>query len=152
MNKIIISGNIVGNSEKAPKMYTYYKGNDDKKSVVNFFVSVIIPHTKKEENGYYPSDLHPVKAFGQNADFINQFFTNGSAVSIEGYLKQERGSLKEDGTRYPDHTYIIVDSVEFPPMHRGQAKEGNPSGTQAYASPAAARKTPTKKPALAMPF
>ena len=95
MNKVILSGNIIGNTEKAPKMMTYFKGDENKKSVMNFFVSTLIPHAKKDDEGHYPSELHAVKAFGQNADFINQYFTGGSAITLEGYLKEEKGDAKE---------------------------------------------------------
>ena len=148
MNKVILSGNIIGNTDKAPKMMTYFKGDENKKSVMNFFVSTLIPHTKKDDEGHYPSELHAVKAFGQNADFINQYFTGGSAITLEGYLKEEKGDAKDDGTKYPDRTYTIVESVEFPPAARGKAKESsvNPSAS------APAKKAATKKSGLAMPF
>ena len=53
MNQVIISGNIVGNTNNNQKLYTYYKGNENKKSVLNFLVSVKRPFGKKDENGYY---------------------------------------------------------------------------------------------------
>ena len=148
MNKVILSGNIIGNTDKAPKMITYFKGDENKKSVMNFFVSTLIPHAKKDDEGHYPSELHAVKAFGQNADFINQYFTGGSAITLEGYLKEEKGDSKDDGTKYPDRTYTIVESVEFPPAARGKAKEGGAVSSNA----APAKKAAAKKPGLAMPF
>ena len=149
MNKVILSGNIIGNTDKAPKMITYFKGDENKKSVMNFFVSTLIPHAKKDDEGHYPSELHAVKAFGQNADFINQYFTGGSAITLEGYLKEEKGDSKDDGTKYPDRTYTIVESVEFPPAARGKAKEG---GVASSSTSAPAKKATAKKPGLAMPF
>ena len=149
MNKVILSGNIIGNTDKAPKMITYFKGDENKKSVMNFFVSTLIPHAKKDDEGHYPSELHAVKAFGQNADFINQYFTGGSAITLEGYLKEEKGDSKDDGTKYPDRTYTIVESVEFPPAARGKAKEG---GAASSSNAAPAKKAAAKKPGLAMPF
>lgn len=149
MNKVILSGNIISNTEKAPKMITYFKGDENKKSVMNFFVSTLIPHAKKDDEGHYPSELHAVKAFGQNADFINQYFTGGSAITLEGYLKEEKGDVKDDGTKYPDRTYTIVESVEFPPAARGKAKE---SGTVSSSAATPAKKTAAKKSGLAMPF
>ena len=149
MNKVILSGNIIGNTEKAPKMMTYFKGDENKKSVMNFFVSTLIPHAKKDDEGHYPSELHAVKAFGQNADFINQYFTGGSAITLEGYLKEEKGDAKDDGTKYPDRTYTIVESVEFPPAARGKAKEG---GAVSSSVTTPAKKATAKKSGLAMPF
>lgn len=149
MNKVILSGNIIGNTEKAPKMMTYFKGDENKKSVMNFFVSTLIPHAKKDDEGHYPSELHAVKAFGQNADFINQYFTGGSAITLEGYLKEEKGDTKDDGTKYPDRTYTIVESVEFPPAARGKAKEG---GAVSSSVTTPAKKATAKKSGLAMPF
>ena len=149
MNKVILSGNIIGNTDKAPKMITYFKGDENKKSVMNFFVSTLIPHAKKDDEGYYPSELHAVKAFGQNADFINQYFTGGSAITLEGYLKEEKGDSKDDGTKYPDRTYTIVESVEFPPAARGKAKE---SGAISSSNATSTKKATAKKSGLAMPF
>ena len=116
---------------------------------MNFFVSTLIPHAKKDDEGHYPSELHAVKAFGQNADFINQYFTGGSAITLEGYLKEEKGDTKDDGTKYPDRTYTIVESVEFPPAARGKAKEG---GAVSSSVTTPAKKTTAKKSGLAMPF
>lgn len=149
MNKVILSGNIIGNTDKAPKMITYFKGDENKKSVMNFFVSTLIPHAKKDDEGHYPSELHAVKAFSQNADFINQYFTGGSAITLEGYLKEEKGDAKDDGTKYPDRTYTIVESVEFPPAARGKAKE---SGAISSSNATSTKKATAKKSGLAMPF
>ena len=94
MNKVELSGNIVGNTATNEKLYVYRQGTETKKSVVNFFLSVQRPYAKKDENGYYPSDLIPMTAFGNNADFINKYFGPGSAIIVEGRISIDPGQEK----------------------------------------------------------
>lgn len=124
MNQITISGNIVGNTQNNDKLYQYYPGNESKKSVLNFLVSCQRPFAKKDENGYYPSDLFNCKAFGATADFINKYFQSGDAMEITGYLSIDKGGMKEDGTKYPDRTYICVTNPGFAPTSRNK-REGS---------------------------
>ena len=125
MNKVQLSGNIVGNTATNEKLYVYRQGTETKKSVVNFFLSVQRPFAKKDENGYYPSDLIPMTAFGNNADFINKYFGPGSAIIVEGRIAIDPGQDKEDGTHYPNRFFVLVENQEFAPQNRGKAKEDN---------------------------
>ena len=147
MNIVHLSGNIVGNTATNEKLYVYRQATDNKKSVVNFFLSVQRPYAKKDENGYYPSDLIPMTAFGSNADFINKYFIPGSAIIVEGRVAIDPGQEKEDGTRYPSRLYILVDNQEFPPQNRGKAKDEN--GMRQVKSTA---KPVTPKASSFMPF
>ena len=132
MNQMILSGNLVGNTQNNDKLYQFYPAHDDKKAVLNFLISSQRPFAKKDENGYYPSDLYSCKAFGPTAEFINKYFQAGDAMEIIGYLAIDKGGMKEDGTKYPDRTYISVTNPGFVPASRNR-KEGGASSTGATA-------------------
>lgn len=153
MNLVTLSGNIVGNTNTNSKLYTFYKGNETKKSVLNFLVSVKRPFGKKDDNGYYPSDLWAVKAFGPQADFIDQYYNAGDAISLTGYLAVDKGGEKEDGTKYPDRIYVCLQSHEFVPISYSKKKEGGDEVPVAKTAVAAKAKPAAKKPAaFKMPF
>jgi len=121
MNKIILTGYIVPNTANNSKLYNYYEGSDQKRSLVSMLLSVQRPHAKKDEKGYYPTDLFAAKAWGPNADFINKYFNPGDPITVEGYLAIDKGGEKEDGTRYPDRVYVNIESAEFAMNKRGEA-------------------------------
>ena len=156
MNQVIISGNIVGNTNNNQKLYTYYKGNENNKSVLNFLVSVKRPFGKKDENGYYPSDLWAVKAFGLQADFIDQYYNAGDAISLTGYLAVDKGGEREDGTKYPDRTYICLQSHEFVPVsynkNNKEAGSGIPTSKNDNVVAPKAKAAPKKASNFKVPF
>lgn len=154
MNQVILTGNIVGNTDNNQKLYTYYKGSETKKSVLNFLVSVKRPFGKKDDNGYYPSDLWAVKAFGPQADFIDQYYNAGDAISLTGYLAVDKGGEKDDGTKYPDRIYVCLQSHEFVPVsHSKKNADGDTVPVAKTAAAQAKAKTAAKKPAaFKMPF
>ena len=57
MNKVELSGNIVGNTATNEKLYVYRQGTETKKSVVNFFLSV--PMRKKMRTAITLPTLSP---------------------------------------------------------------------------------------------
>ena len=75
MNQVIIDGRILPNTEKSPKNYAYYPATGDpanggKNSFLHFLLSTRKEGAAKGEDGYYPTEIWSVKAFGSTADQI----------------------------------------------------------------------------------
>ncbi len=145
MQSIILSGYIVGNTEKVKNNYMYFAGSEAEKkaSMLLLRLSVQRPFARKDENGYYPHDFIPMKAFGVTADFINKYFQPGDPITITGHFSTDRGGEKPDGTKYPDRLMVQVDTAEFC-LGNGKKKEENASSAPATQAPAqsATRKNP----------
>lgn len=148
MNTVIIAGRILNNTDKAPNMYKYFEGNGEKKSVLIFHLSVTRDGAKKDENGYYPSDIFQCKIFGANADYVNKYYGPGNGIVVTGFLGVDQGGLKEDGTHYPSRTVIYVNRVEKVPVINYQEQNGNSSTVSATVP---TPKTPTAFPKAAAP-
>lgn len=148
MNKVIIDGRILKNTEKAPHMYAYYPGDaaNNKKSVLSMVISSQKNYGKADENGYYPSSLFTVKAFGPKADFINKYFQPGSSILVEGTLEVEHGAEKEDGTRYPDRVVIYLDNQYFCARGANDGEKSASSGVAVSSSRPAAKKVNLSAP------
>lgn len=86
MNQIIITGRIISNSEKSDKNYMYYPANGDKQSFLHCLLSTQKEGAQKDENGYYPTFIVPMKAFGPTADQIHQYFGEGQNIEVFGVL------------------------------------------------------------------
>ena len=127
MNKVYMDGYILPNSEKNPKMFQYIAGHDDKRSMLTFRISTIRPYAKKDDRGYYPTDIFTLRTWGATADFIERNFKPGDPIMIQGYNSVDAGGEREDGTRYPAFYYIRVEEAYFPLAKRGSGN-GNGNG------------------------
>lgn len=126
MNKVIMDGYILPNSEKNPKMFQYIAGTDSKRSMLTFRLSVQRPFAKKDENGYYPTDIFTFRTWGATADFINNYFKPGDPIIVSGYNSVDQGGERDDGTRYPAFYYVRVEEAFFPLKSRnGGSSNGN---------------------------
>lgn len=114
LNRVIIDGFLVGNTETNENLFRYYPGKDDKKSVLRFLLSIVNPYSKPDDKGRRESSLMQFKAFGATADFIAKNFKSREPMIIEGKIIVEKGGEKEDGGKYSDQTVIIVDSANHP--------------------------------------
>ena len=101
MNVVFIDGRIVPNTAKSSKNYVYQAANGEKKSYLHFLVSTRKEGAPKGENGYYPTMLKAMKAFGETADQINKNFGPGNYI-LAG--NSSNGSFYMDG----DHAMGLV--------------------------------------------
>lgn len=113
MQTIIFDGHIIPNTN-GKNNFMYFEGKEGKSSFVVFAVSTRRPYAKKDENGYYPTDIIPCKAFGATADFIHNYFQGRDAINIMGHFSYDQGGTKPDGTTYPSRLSVICDNVYFP--------------------------------------
>lgn len=130
LNKVIIDGYLVGNTESNENLFRYYPGNGEKKSVLRFLLSVVNPFAKPDDKGRRESSLLQFKAFGVTADFIAKNFKSREPMIVEGKIVVEKGGEKEDGGKYPDQTVIIVDSANHPIRGSVTGEKENTSATE----------------------
>jgi single-stranded DNA-binding protein len=111
-NFIIMSGRIINNTEKSQHNYMFHPATEEKKAFLRMAISCIKPGSKKGDNGYYPTDLWTVKAFGATAEMINNLWGPNKTVCISGELTMsDEYTSPTDGTVYPPRPEIIANSV-----------------------------------------
>ena len=111
---IMIDGRIINNTENSPHNYMFRQGNEEKKSFLRMAISSRKPGSKKGADGYYPTNLWSVKAFGVTAEQINTYWGPGKRVVISGELDMsEEYTSPENGTTYPPRPEIIASRVWF---------------------------------------
>ena len=142
MNTIMIDGRVMKNTENAPHNYMFNASNGEKKSFLRMTISSTKPGSKKDEKtGYYPTDFWTVKAFGQTAEFINQYFGPGSRVVVSGEITMsEPYTAPETGKEYPARPEIIASRVWIADAPSNTTESGSTGGVtqkQTNARPAA---------------
>jgi single-strand DNA-binding protein len=100
MNKIFLIGNICNDLE--------LKENGDV-SILHF--NVAVQRKFKNKNNEYESDFFRVTAFEQQAKFINNYFSKGSKIVIEGRLQNNNYTDANGKMQYSNA--IIIENVEF---------------------------------------
>lgn len=140
INKAIIQGRI-------PFDLEIKNGDDDKKAFLGFSVSVRRSY-KPEGEEFYPEDLIYCKAFGTNAKFINNYFSKGSNLILEGELRMD-DDYEKDGQTVKGRMYfhVVPGGVHF---QNGNAKsEGESAPAKSTFAPKkaapAAASAPAKK-------
>ena len=133
-NRSWYEGYLMGNTENAQYNYMYRPAADNKKSFLAFTVSVMRPFSQKNDQGFYPRDFFSFKAFGAQADFINNNFKPGDPIQVEGYEVMEPGREKEDGTKYAPRKVTYVTSIDFVTNRRENNGESHKAATTTTAS------------------
>lgn len=130
VNKVIIQGRI-------PFELEIKNADDEKRAFLGFNVSVKRSY-KPEGDQYYPEDMIYCKAFGATAKFINQYFSQGSNLIIEGEVRRD-SDYEKDGVEVKGQMYIhiVPGGVNF---QYGNAPEEGGNKTSAKAAAAPARK------------
>ena len=103
MNLCIFSGKIFTDITKGE-----YGGG---KTYVQFAVSVFREGGKKQDNGFYESDIFNFTAFDKTADFIMKWFEKGSHITIQSTAKVNKFQTKEG--KKGQSIGFIVSKVEF---------------------------------------
>ncbi|WP_159649481.1 single-stranded DNA-binding protein [Erysipelothrix aquatica] len=87
----------------------YYEGVGNKKSMMQITVST--RNNFKGQDGKFGYTYVSCRTWGHQADFINKYFKEGTAVEIQGTLEQSSWS-KESGEKMYDW-YVKIDSIGF---------------------------------------
>ena len=107
-NISILTGYFPSDSEKL-KVH-YGAGNGEKKSYFNAYISVRNSY-KNEETGKYESQLHAIKAFGANADYIHNYVKPGDIIQVDGEWRKGERYEREDGSVGYAPDYNLVNDV-----------------------------------------
>lgn len=113
MNLIILKGNITQDLETK----TSAQGN----MIVKFSMAT---QRKFAKDGEQQSDFHNCTCFGKTAEFVSKYFQKGSAILVQGELRNDNYTNKEG--KKAVWTNVLVNSVEF----AGGGKNTNTQPTQ----------------------
>lgn len=133
LNKVILQGRI-------PFDINHTAGEGDKRSFANFSISVQRNY-KPEGEQYYPEDLLYCKAWGNTADFINNYFGQGSTIILEAELRRDE-DYEKDGEERKGQMYVHVLNAHF---QQGGKSEGNEGGHKSSGSKSSSTKSKTTK-------
>ena len=101
MNKVIIMGRLT----KDPELRNTNNGKD----VANFTVAVDRRAKKGEDK---QADFIDCVAWGQSAVFVNQYFSKGNGIIVDGRLESRRWQDKEGNNRISWE--VIAEQIYFP--------------------------------------
>lgn len=102
MNKIILIGNLTKNVEL---LYSQTTNKPIAKT------SIAVQRKLKNTDGEYESDFFNLVAFGSTAEFMNNYFSKGMKVAIEGRVQNRTWEDENGNRKYA--TDIIAEQVEF---------------------------------------
>jgi len=72
-----------------------------------------------KKQGEWQSAFHSCVAFGQSAEFIQQYFQAGEVLDLQGHLSTVK---KETDAGSRTYTNVVVDRAVFPPKAKAKAK------------------------------
>ena len=98
MNKVIIIGNLTRNPE--------LKHSKNGTAVTGITIANNRKYKEKQETVFIDA-----VAFGKTAEFINNYFTKGSPILIEGHLTLDSW-VGKDGVKRQKHK-IVIEKAEF---------------------------------------
>lgn len=149
MQNIVFDGRIIPNTAKNQNLFMYFPSNEAEKkaSFCVFRVSTRRPFAKKGDDGYYPTDIIPVKAFGSTADMVHNYFKGGDPIIVTGHFNYDIGGTKEDGSKYPDRLTIVAEKVDFCLNSKSNGEDSNStSASQSKAPVSSARPAARRNP------
>ena len=98
-------------------------------SVCSFTISVQRPNAKKDENGFYPSDLIRCIAWRTTGEFVAKYFRKGQNIGLNGSIQVNRYTDKEG--RKVNSFEVLTNNVYFV-----ESKGGSARGSSTYSQPA----------------
>ena len=120
MNKVILIGRLT----REPEVKISNGGN----ATATARFSLAVNRKFKNAEGNYEADFINCVAFGKTAEFIEKYFTKGSAMALVGRI-QTGSYTNKDGVKVYT-TDVVVDEVEF----AGGKNEGSEGNTNAKPS------------------
>ncbi len=81
--------------------------------------SIAVQRNFKNKDGNYDADFIPIVAFGKQAEFLNEHFTKGDVIYVQGNIRTGSYTNKDGQKVYT--TDVFVDQIDFVP---GSKKDG----------------------------
>ena len=122
-NKVIIQGNVT----RDPEMKEISNGR-----MAKFGFAWNQPGRNGERTAHY----YDVVVMGKTAEFVEQYVKSGSALIVDGELRQQRWEDKDTGKNRSKHEIFVGfgGSINFSGGRRDEESEGEPA--RASAAPA----------------
>ena len=105
MNKVILLGRMARDPE-----VRFTQGNEPT-AVCRFSVAVERPYSSKRKEGDATADFINCVCFGKRGENINQYFSKGNKIAIQGRLQVSTYTDKQGNNRYS--TDVVVEDFEF---------------------------------------
>lgn len=118
MNKVILLGRLTRDPE--------VKNTTTGKAVAKFYLAV--DRRFKNKDGQKEADFFNVVVWGKQAEFVGQYLSKGSQISLSGRLESRSYEAQDGQRRYV--TEVIADEINF--VSSGQ-KNANAGSQQASA-------------------
>ena len=99
VNRIILIGRLTND----PSIKTTNSG----KNVVEF--SIAVQKRVKPTDGSSDADFFRIKAWGQTADYVNNYLTKGRLVAVDGRLETRKWQDKDGNNR--ETVEVVADNV-----------------------------------------
>ena len=113
---------LMGRLTRDPEL-NYFKNGDQNIPVVNFTLAV--DRNYKNSNGEKKTDFFDVEAWRHTAEFLDNYFTKGQQMCVEGRLKRDDWLDKENNKR--TSYKIVARNVYFADSKRSVSKKNNNS-------------------------
>ena len=133
----------------------YKAAEGEKKAFVRLKLS-ISTGIKDEETGYYKERIVTAKAFGQTAEFINNYYKNGDYITLDGKYVDGQDYENNDGELVKAMPELIINNVYgFPKRKDEEETKTSKASTKPSIKPTANKPklnvTPKVKTSLKAP-
>lgn len=119
MNKVILFGRLTDDPE--------FRQTQSQIPVVKFTVAVNRPKSKDKEQ---EADFVKCEGWRSTAEFISRYFSKGSAIVIEGQLRNNNYTDSNGVKRY--EMKVLIDNVEFGESKKAAEQHGAGAPQQLY--------------------
>jgi len=113
---------LVGRLTRDPELRTTSTG----KNFVNFSIAVT-KRIKPSDPNERDADFFNIKAWGQTADYVNNYLTKGRLVSVDGRMESRRYTDKDGNNR--EIWEVVADNVAGLDRPRDDAGSGGGSAS-----------------------
>lgn len=126
VNRVVLIGRLT----RDPELRTTQTG----KNVVEF--SIAVNKRIKPQDGSPDADFFRVKAWGQTADYVNNYINKGRLVAVDGRLETRKWTDQNGSNR--ESVEVVADNVNALDRPRDDAGGGAPASNGGGSRPAAA--------------
>ena len=113
MNNVTLVGRLTADPE------VRYTSGDNGTAIVTFTIAVNRKFVNKNNPNAPTADFIRCQAFGQRAEFINNYFHKGNRIGITGWIQTGSYTNREGQKVYT--TDVVVEEVEFVENKSGDA-------------------------------